>query len=262
MVRGIMGTEVILMEVTHTPAIPTLITKVTTNTTIMPETLNKHFDLLHLLHLASPALPVGAYAYSQGLETAVENRWVHNVESTYDWISQVMINGLARLDVPVLIRLHNAWQSQSRTEVYYWNNFLLASRESKELLLEDTQMGDALRRLLAELDVQPAKDWPTNESNSFVTLFALACHHWKLDQQKMITGYMWSWLENQIAAALKLVPLGQTEAQKCLIKLMPVIETATKIAVEVSDDEIGNGLPGLILGSMQHEQQYSRLFRS
>ena len=222
--------------------------------------------LLHLLHLVSPALPVGAYAYSQGLETAVECQWVNNFETAKDWIGNVMSQGLGCLDVPVLLRVTKAWQADNIDEAIGWNNFLLASRESKELLLEDTQMGEALLRLLVDLDIKKATQWKTNEhvktKPAFVTMFALAATHWQIDEASLLKGFVWSWLENQVAAAIKLVPLGQTDAQKLLIALMPGLNKTVEKCYTISTNDIGSNLPRLAIGSMQHEAQYSRLFRS
>ncbi|MGI1679379.1 MAG: urease accessory protein UreF [Cellvibrionaceae bacterium] len=228
--------------------------------------------LLHLLHLVSPALPVGAYAYSQGLETAVENQWVNNFETAKDWIANVMSEGLGCLDLPVLLRVTNAWQTGDMKEICKWNNFLLVSRESKELLLEDTQMGEALLRLLVDLDVSNAIKWKEKEIQlkekdlkqkpSFVTMFSLAATHWQVDEASLLKGFVWSWLENQVAAAIKLVPLGQTDAQKLLIALMPDVNKTVKKSFAIETENIGSNLPRLAIGSMQHETQYSRLFRS
>lgn len=217
--------------------------------------------LLHLLQLVSPALPVGAYAYSQGLESAVEQQWVIDADSAEDWIGNVMVYNLGKLDGPILARLYGAWWRRDLEALNYWNHFIQASRESKELLLEDLQMGAALRRLLLELDVLGADHWPAEET-SFVSMFSLAASHWQLSADQTLNGFVWSWLENQVAAAIKLVPLGQTQGQKLLVKLMPVVRTTVQSSKTVADDELGSSLPRLALASMQHEVQYSRLFRS
>ncbi|GAB1265909.1 urease accessory protein UreF [Aurantivibrio infirmus] len=218
--------------------------------------------LLHLFQLVSPALPVGAYAYSQGLETAIENRWVKDFETAGDWIGNVMSHAIGQLDLPILLRLRKAWALNDYQQVNDWNEFLIASRESKELLLEDTQMGEALHRLLMELNIPNADSWSSDDQPCFVTMFALAADHWKISSASMAHGFLWSWLENQVAAAVKLVPLGQTDAQKLLILLMPKVNTVVGDSQNIEDADIGNNLPRLAIASMQHEVQYSRLFRS
>ena len=219
-------------------------------------------SMLHLLHLVSPALPVGAYAYSQGQEQAVELGYLTNRDSAERWINGVMQHSLAGLDLPVLARLYDAWHSGDQTQVDYWNQFLQAARESAEFELEDQQMGRALMRLLASLEVPAAITWSRLEPCSFATAFALAGVHWQVDKKSLLMGFCWSWLENQVAAATKLVPLGQTQAQQLLLALMPAVEQCSAGAMAVADEDLGAGLPALALISAQHETQYSRLFRS
>lgn len=218
-------------------------------------------SLLHLMHIVSPALPVGAYAYSQGLEFAIDEQWLTSNEALCDWISELLHNGLGHLDLPILLRCMRAWKQQNAQELDRWNDFLRASRETSELLLEDEQLGIALSRLLVDLDIPGAKQG-FSAKPSYVTQFALACTHWQIPEPEAMQGFAWSWLENQIAAATKLVPLGQTQAQKLLIKLMVEIEPVCEKSMTLPDDALGLSLPGLAIASAQHERQYSRLFRS
>lgn len=217
-------------------------------------------SLLHLMHLVSPALPVGAYAYSQGLEYAVDSEWLKDNEAIEHWLRGVMTCGFGLLDAPVLIRCLSGLRDDDWTSVNYWNQFLLACRETQELLLEDTQLGMGLQRLLRSLEI------PGNENIagdvSFASQFALACHHWNIADADAVTGFIWAWLENQIAAATKLVPLGQTQAQKLLVCLMKDIPQIAEKALRLSDEDIGWSLPGVVMASAKHERQYSRLFRS
>lgn len=228
----------------------------------MPEIPDNHDALLHLFQLVSPALPVGAYAYSQGLETAVEEKWIKDFDSARDWIGNVMSNALGKLDLPILLRLRKAWEADDIKKVIHWNEFVLASRESKELLFEDTQMGEALYRLLMALKISKADLWSSEQKPCFVTMFALAATHWRISETNMAKGFVWSWLENQVSAAIKLVPLGQTDAQKLLLLLMPDVSSVVHQSQHIADEDVGNNLPRLAIGSMQHEVQYSRLFRS
>lgn len=215
--------------------------------------------LLRLLQLASPALPVGAYAFSQGLESAIELRWLHHADDACDWLTQQLTHAQALLDLPVLLQLHTAWQQQDHAQVQYWNAYLLAARETAELRLAETATGDALTRLLPALGLElPCK----LETPTFAALFAFAAVHWQLPPALTLHGYAWAWLENQVVAVTKLLPLGQSQAQVLLGRVQALLPLAVDVALHLDADDIGATLPGLALASIRHETQYSRLFRS
>lgn len=214
--------------------------------------------LVRLLQLASPALPVGAFSYSQGLEAAVEAGIVHDAASAERWIGDVFEAALAQMEAPVLLRLHAAWRDGDAAAAARWNALFLASRETAELRAETAQMGYSLARLLPELGV-PA---PGFEEIAFPTAFSRAAAHWGIAPAEALAAYLWAWLENQAMAALKAVPLGQTEGQKMLLALGARIPAAVSRAAALEDEELCNFAPGLALLSARHETQYSRLFRS
>ena len=217
---------------------------------------------LALMRLCSPALPVGAFSYSRGLEAAVQAGWVHDEASASDWISGVIEHATCPLDAAVLRRLHAAWSADDVQAVQRWTRFLRASRESAELLLEDEQMGLALARLLVEAGELRAAIKPLQLPASFTCMFALAAVRWQIDADDAVLGLLCSGAESQVSAALRLLPLGQTAGQRMLERAWPVIERCTIRAHEIADDDIGNFTPGLALASAWHETQYSRLFRS
>lgn len=219
-------------------------------------------SLLHLFHLSSPALPVGAYAYSQGLEYAIDSGQLKNADDIADWLGGVLVYGLGQLDLPVLMAAYRAWENADWVEVNQWNFFLRACRETSELLLEDEQLGVALQRLLLDLGVSADAIQALQVKPSFAIMFALAGHHWKIPLADLAQSFAYSWLENQVAAATKILPLGQTAAQKLLLQLLPKIPTAIAAAQILKPDDIGASLPGQVMASSLHEYQYSRLFRS
>ena len=217
---------------------------------------------LNLLRLSSPSLPIGAYAYSQGLEFACEQAWVHDAESTQAWISGLLHSTQTHLDIPVLVRLYNAWRSGSNDEIKHWSQFLLASRESKELHAEDQYLGNALSRLLLDLDVLHAEELVAMNYVTYATAFSLAAHAWKIELYDCCSGYLWAWCENQVNAAIKLIPLGQTAGQRVLSSLIEIIPAALQKGIVLQDEEIGSTAIGLGIASANHETQYTRLFRS
>ena len=225
---------------------------------------------LHLLHLSSPALPVGAYAYSQGLEYAVEIEGIAD-ESLREWIADGLHFGLARLELPLMRRAFLALEADDATELNRLNDTLLAFRETGELLLEDQQLGQALLRLLRSLAGSPGEKL---DDTSFGTLesleqtpgyaiaFCIAAHRWSVPLTDALAGFCYAWVENQVTAATKLVPRGQSAAQRLLLSLLEQIPEACELAAVISDDEIGMSLPGLAHASANHEFQHTRLFRS
>lgn len=221
--------------------------------------------LARLLQLASPALPVGAYSYSQGLEAAAEAGLVHDAPSAQQWIADMLDLSLARMEGPVLLRLHDAWQDADQSAVASWNALFLASRETAELRAETAQMGYSLARLLTDLHADGAQyfaDLQALPEIAFPTAYACAASHWQIAASDALLAYLWSWLENQVMAAVKAVPLGQTAGQRMLLQLGGRLAAVAAEINTVEDDAMGNYTPGLALLSSRHETQYSRLFRS
>ncbi|MFV2055197.1 MAG: urease accessory protein UreF, partial [Thiohalomonadales bacterium] len=219
---------------------------------------------LRLWQLISATLPVGAYAYSQGLEFAVEEKWVHDFVSCRRWIGGQLENNLCGLDVPILRRIYLALEDNAIDNVVHWNRYLLSSRETQELYDEDCQLGIALVRLLSDLQVPKIQKLTAqcHDEISFVTTFSLAAHYWKIPAITTARGYLWSWCENQVAAAVKLIPLGQTDGQRLLADLALLIPRALEHSWQINDDDIGNTSQGIAIASAFHESQYTRLFRS
>lgn len=215
-----------------------------------------------LWQLISPTLPVGAYSYSGGLEHAIDAAWISDVVHLQDWIRSQLLETHARVDLPALIRLHAAWSRGDREAVDRWNAWLRASRETSELRAEDAGQGRALVRLVTDLGIVDAAGWIGREDVCWATAFALAAWHWAIPLREAMEGYLWAWCENQVAAAVKLVPLGQTQGQRLLMALAEPIGSAVDRAEGLEDADMGGGLPGVILASALHETQYSRLFRS
>jgi urease accessory protein len=217
-------------------------------------------SLLRLLQLSSVSLPVGGYAFSQGMEYAIDQGWVKNKANVSDWIGLQIQQSVARVDLPVLRLCMDAAQQENTVRLLALNDLALACRETKELRLNDTAMGEALSRLMRSLEIDTP--FERSEDISFVALFAIAAHHWQMGFDLAALGFTWSWLENQIAAATKLVPLGQTQAQELLGELQGDIHQAIALSLTIEEDRIGAGLPTIAIASAQHETQYSRLFRS
>ena len=218
--------------------------------------------LARLLQLASPALPVGAFSYSQGLEAAVEAGVIRDRATAECWIGDVAAHSLARWELPILRRLMDAWPARDLASVALWNDRFLASRESSELRAETVQMGYSLAQLLGRLEIPGSEDLARIREPAFPSAFALAASAWSIAPRAGLAGYLWSWLENAAMSAVKCVPLGQTDAQRMLLTLGSRIDALTAEALCLEEAAMANALPRLALLSARHETQYSRLFRS
>lgn len=224
--------------------------------------LGPSLNVLRLYQLVSPALPVGAYNFSQGLEYAVQAGWVSDEAGTLKWVNGIANNAIATLDVPLLLRMHDAWCDDDEAMARQWSVHLLASRESEELRAEERHLGRSLAKVLSALQVGAAEKFIKDNSTSYACMFSLATSHWHIDREQAATAYFWTWCENQILAALKLLPIGQTAGQRMLNELLQRIPAMVALAMTIVDEDIGTATPALSMASAWHETQYSRLFRS
>lgn len=222
--------------------------------------------LLGLMWLASPALPVGGFSYSEGLESAVDGGVVHDGARAADWLSDQLHLGLARSDLPLLAAAHRAWTAHEPERLAELNAWVLATRETAELRAQNEQMGrsmlewlrqradDADARVATLAALSPAPAWPI--------AFALATLRTGAAARESLLAFGFSWAENQVQAALKAVPLGQSAGQRMLARLARELPACVDAALALADHERQAFMPMLAIRSAQHETQYSRLFRS
>jgi urease accessory protein len=222
---------------------------------------NSH--LLSILQLASPALPVGAYSYSEGLEMLVENGTIANQTNLKDWLKAELLYGAIRLEAAVMVRSQQAVKIGDIESLCRWNLWLSAARETEELRASSWQMGRSLIQLLGKLEPQiiPIANTVGNPCN-YAIAFGIAVAHWQISIQAALLGYLHSWASNLITAGVKLIPLGQTAGQQLLLDLQPLLIAAALEILTLEDDQLACCSWGLSLASMQHETQYTRLFRS
>ena len=218
--------------------------------------------LAMLLQMASPMLPVGAYAYSQGIERGVHDGWILSADDAQRWIVDALAGPIARWEAPVWLRLYRAFADGDEDTFGEWNARFIASRETSELRAETLQMGASLASLARDLRMPAGDSLPAISELSFPAAFAACAATAVIEEQDGLAAYVWSWTENQVAAALKAVPLGQVAGQRLLLAVHAPLEDAVRTALRLEDDELVSGAPGLTLSSALHEVQYSRLFRS
>lgn len=216
---------------------------------------------MRCLQLASPSLPIGAYAYSQGLEMAVELGWITSAETLDAWLRDQIEQSMACVDLPLLARLYDAAARGDATALKSWSAQLMAQRETRELRADDSDRGLALARLLRDLGVAHLP-LPAGRALPLATSFACAALHWQIPREAAAEAYAWAWLEGQVLAGVKLIPLGQVAGQRLLCSLAAPLAAAVSHGLSLADDDIGGSLPALAMASALHETQYTRLFRS
>ncbi len=224
--------------------------------------------LLALLHLSSPGLPIGGYSYSQGFETAVDLNIVHGETSAGRWIEDQLNLVMAPCEAPVWSLLFKAWSAEDLAGVCRWNDWFRASRETRELRQETEQMGWSLSKLASDLD------WGCDAARSSllqlknITLpaaHAFSAYALEVEHDCALSAYVFSWIENQVMAAIKTVPLGQMAGQRILNRSRQKIPAVIAQAAARANDtppRLCSMAPQLAIMSSRHETQYSRLFRS
>jgi urease accessory protein len=210
-------------------------------------------DRLRLFQLVSPALPVGAFSYSEGLEVLVQQGLLADGPAVAAWLEAELRRGTLALEAASLPRLLVAQETELRER----DGWLLALREAPEVRAQQRQMGGSLLRLLLDLGfAPPALDlaWPA--------AFALAGRALEIPAPELVEAYLYGWVANQLSAAVRLVPLGSTEAQRLQLVLAPLIAERAKALLVADPDQLWSGGVGSGLAQLRHAELYSRLFRS
>ena len=222
---------------------------------------SNNLALARLMQLISPSLPIGGYSYSQGIEWAVEAGWIKTADDLYEWLDGLLKTNMRYLELPLLKRMLEAWAVQDLDSLRGLNQTLIASRETSELRLEESNRARAFSQLLVSLEPE-AKQFDPILRASQTACYSFACHRWGIDYHAAASGFLCSWLENLTLSAVKIIPLGQTDGQKTIYALSSIIADIVDQAYEVADNDMGASSMALAIASAQHETQYTRLFRS
>ena len=220
---------------------------------------------LALLQLVSPALPVGGFSYSEGLEVLVQTNGLNDEQAVQDWLTAELIRGALRLEVAALPRLRHQFEVwvhqgdvQGRDGVQNLDGWLLATREASELRAQQRQMGQSLMQLLDDLGhplPEPLRlNWPA--------AWAWAASAMAIPVLDMLEGYLYGWVANQLSAAVRLVPLGPTRAQVLQQRLLPLIKEQALQLGDMDPQQMWSSGVGASLTQLAHAELYSRLFRS
>ena len=220
---------------------------------------------LALLQLVSPALPVGAFSYSEGLEVLVQTNGLNDEQAVQDWLTAELIRGALRLEVAALPKLRHqleVWVHQGDVQGRYGvenlDGWLLASREASELRAQQRQMGQSLVQLLNDL----GHPLPEPVRLSWPAAWAWAASAMKIPVLDMLEGYLYGWVANQLSAAVRLVPLGPTRAQVLQQRLLPLVQKQALQLRDMDPQQMWSAGVGASLTQLAHAELYSRLFRS
>ena len=223
-------------------------------------------DLLWLLQLCNSSLPVGAYSYSESIETLVNNNLISDERELKKWLINELKYGSIRVETAIMLRSYQAFLANNIKQLNYWNNWFTASRETLELRQQSWQMGKSLISLIKALESSNQNLLNTisklESTCNYAIAFGIATANGKISAKNAVLGYLHSWVNNLINVGVKLIPLGQTTGQKILLEIKQILVNIAEEIINLDDDNLVSCNYGLSLFSMQHETLYSRLFRS
>ena len=221
---------------------------------------------LEFLQLLSPSLPVGAFSYSEGLEWLVQNKKVNNETTLFNWIESELSRGQITIEASSishimkdLVDWKNNRDVQHKFVIEEWNSWLSSLRDSPDVRSQQTQMGESLLQLLIDLD----HPLPDNEKKFIWPIaWAWAGVCWNIPKIDLVEGFLYSWVANQLSAALRLLSLGPTKAQKLQKKSLLIIKSQANYLSQQNPKDIWISDVGAIMAQQSHVELYSRLFRS
>lgn len=224
-------------------------------------------SFLQLMWLASPALPIGGFSYSEGLEAAINAALVTTESEASHWLVQQLHLTQSRGDMAAIAQATVAWHNDDHERIAALNQWVRTTRETSELRLQTEQMGRSLvdwlqNRHADDAALQPTIAWLGTQDASYPIAFSFAAHCTGAAAHDALLAYAFGWAENMVQAAIKAVPLGQSAGQRILARLTQEIPQAVALALSLPDQGRQAFSPMLAILSAQHEQQYSRLFRS
>lgn len=218
-----------------------------------------------LFHLTSYNLPIGNFSYSQGLEYAREKKWVFDKHTFFIWQKKQIDSTLLFVDLPILKRLYNSCRLFNIKKFSYWTNFLLSNRNTNELRQEEIQKGNALFYWISnmyDLNNKYNNNWYKIIEKTYLGGLSWISYIWKISLYDLFLSFSYSWIENSIFAAIKIIPFGQSTAHDLLKKLYKYLSTNLYKSLKIKNKDLGSGITLCFISSACHEFQKNKLFRS
>ena len=220
---------------------------------------------LALLQLVSPALPVGAFSYSEGLEVLIQAGYIADEQAIQAWLEAELQRGAVRLETAALRPLAEAlvaWSTQAdaaaKARLIDLDGWLVATREAAEMRAQQRQMGMSLLQLMSDM----GQDLPESVALSWPAAWAWAALGLSVPEGDMLEGYLYSWVANQLSASVRLLPLGPSRAQVLQQRLLPLIASQAQLLMAADPQQLWSSGVGAGMAQLAHAELYSRLFRS
>ena len=208
-----------------------------------------HQDMMILQTWFSPAFPTGAFSYSHGMESAIQDDLIDDVSSLKNWIASLLSYGSGRNDG---LFLKAAYEGVSEA-----NALCLALSGSKERLRETMELGQAFSRVVrANYDVK------LPDQTAYPVAVGIAAKQINLDLALTLQSYLQAFASNLISVGVRAIPIGQQAGQDCLIGLYPIIEKITKTIKSESLNELGSATFVSDLMAIKHENSVPRIYRT
>ncbi|MCB2102188.1 MAG: urease accessory protein UreF [Rhodobacterales bacterium] len=230
--------------------------------------MDTDIHLIRLMTWLSPSFPVGAFAFSHGLEHAVDRGDVTDADTVIRWVEGILAFGAGRTDAALFRNAHEAVGENDEARLARAVEWGATLRPTAELALESAAQGRAF------LD-QMTRAWPdrrldawkqalaaTDREAAYPIAVGVACALRQIPLRPALTAYLHAFAANLVSAVVRLVPLGQTDGQRALAALEAAVVACTDAALRRRADDYGGAALTVDWHSTQHETQYTRLFRS